>query len=94
MSECFLAYEHDISCKCDNCDWEGLSQDTVIIHDIQERIDPGCITPVGECPECGALAYYRDETAPNHTVQKMLWDLRNQMVRLRSELEARLSPHH
>jgi hypothetical protein len=44
-------------CYCGNCDWRGSFDGTKIIHDFEERIDPGAEVPAGECPECGALAY-------------------------------------
>jgi len=61
---------------CDNCDWEGGDDDLDMISDIEERIDPGCIVPAGQCPECGALAYYKNEDAPSWTAQAQLFQLR------------------
>lgn len=48
-------------CACDNCNWAGTIAD--ILCDLEhtpnlgERLDVGGEVPVGECPECGALAY-------------------------------------
>lgn len=47
----------DTPCRCDNCDWRGPAADLDVIEDAQERLDPGCEVPAGECPDCGALAY-------------------------------------
>lgn len=53
-------------CSCDNCDWQGaesmLSADTASTPDLAARLDAGGVVPAGECPVCGALAYYDDET--------------------------------
>ena len=62
--------------KCDNCDWEGHEEglgdrDIWGIADLCERLDPGGVTPVGECPAklddpniwpytCRSLVYYSD----------------------------------
>ena len=49
------------TCACDNCNWTGTIAD--ILCDLEhtpnlcERLDVGGEMPVGECPECGALAY-------------------------------------
>jgi len=48
-------------CKCDACGWQGdesqLRCEFGDIEDLYERLDPDGIVPVGECPECGSLAY-------------------------------------
>ena len=72
MSNCKPETEDGIKCRCDNCDWTGLSQELEDIVDIQERINAGCIVPAGECPCCNALAYYADEAAPSWTAQHRL----------------------
>lgn len=50
-----------MKCKCDNCDWEGeqeqLGCQLADIPDLEDRIEPGCEVPAGECPKCGCLAY-------------------------------------
>lgn len=44
--------------RCDNCGWVGPKDQTRNpIPDLAERLDPGGPMPVGECPQCGALAY-------------------------------------
>lgn len=49
------------SCWCENCEWRGQANQTRFpIPDLWERIEPGGEVPVGECPECGALAYLDD----------------------------------
>lgn len=60
MTECFIQIEDDDApVRCDNCGWEGVASDLEMVNDIQERINAGCETPAGQCPEddCGALAY-------------------------------------
>ena len=57
MSECYLEVADNALCHCGDCDWTGSGKELDMIHDIQERIDPGSIVPAGECPDCGALAY-------------------------------------
>lgn len=53
--------EDDRPCHCASCDWKGkeleLGKALCEINHLWERLEPGEITPVGECPECGALAY-------------------------------------
>lgn len=73
MTQCYLTPERDdIPCRCDNCDAADLKAgDLEMITDIQERLDPGCIVPAGQCPHCGALAYYQDEHAPGWTAQSI-----------------------
>jgi hypothetical protein len=51
----------DRPCHCGNCG--GLFMERQLrcnleeIPDLGQRLDPGGEVPVGECPECGALAY-------------------------------------
>lgn len=51
--------------ECDNCDWEGPEEKLACamadMADFFERITPGCPVPSGDCPECGACCYPRDE---------------------------------
>lgn len=53
--------EDQADCYCGNCEWTGTVQDLGKslhqIHKLASRLDPGYETPVGECGECGALAY-------------------------------------
>ncbi len=42
---------------CGNCDWRGIAKQTGSIADAQERLDPGSVVPVGECPKCRSLTY-------------------------------------
>lgn len=58
--------------ECSNCDWKGREDECDdYIPDLQERIEPGMIVPVGVCPAihtdsrdgdypCGSLVYYSD----------------------------------
>ncbi len=64
MSEFYMTGEEDDrQARCDNCDWKGLARDTRAISDLHERIEPGGEVPVGECPECRALAYLANDDA-------------------------------
>lgn len=52
-----------VGCGC--CDWigleDGLDRDGIYgIDNLYDRLDPGSIVPVGECPECDSLVYYND----------------------------------
>ena len=64
MTQCYIAIEPDRAVQCGNCEWTGTGGDLDMVTDIQERIDPGCVVPAGQCPECGALAYITDEPKP------------------------------
>lgn len=46
---------------CGNCNWTGPAGVLEDICDAQDRLEPGCPIPAGECPACGALAYPVDE---------------------------------
>ena len=43
---------------CQNCGWKGPVDDTKELRDVFDRVHPGDVMPVGECPEpgCGAAA--------------------------------------
>lgn len=45
---------------CQNCEWAGELWQVKGILDISERVAPGEAMPVGECPECGALAHFAE----------------------------------
>ncbi len=44
---------------CQNCDWEGDPSKTKPVKDLEERVAPGEILPVGECPRCGAVCHLK-----------------------------------
>lgn len=55
-------------CTCGNCDWSGTEKDIEVpatfeldrdqyANDLHDRLSAGAEVPVGDCPECGALAY-------------------------------------
>jgi hypothetical protein len=50
-------------CCCDNCTWQGTTEEANPIRDLWQRVDPGGEVPVGECPKCGALAYLDDDAS-------------------------------
>lgn len=49
---------------CADCDWTGPESACPPLPDdsILERVGPGEIMPAGECPECGAVCHYPDNT--------------------------------
>jgi hypothetical protein len=49
---------------CENCDWRGQPDDLQPVCDLLERVAPGEPMPAGQCPDCGALAHYLDDTPP------------------------------
>lgn len=69
MTQCYLNAD-PIPCICDDCQTITRGDRLDMITDIQERIDPGCIVPAGQCPNCGALAYYQNP--PSWTSQQTL----------------------
>lgn len=83
MSELYIQVD-DTSARftCDCCGWNGSHDDLdERIPDAEERLNAGCIAPAGACPDCGALAYYTDETAPRWTAQGEMRELRADPVR-------------
>lgn len=75
MTQSYLAADDITPCKCDNCGETYPSAAALNpISDIDQRLDPGSIVPAGECPSCGALAYYDDEHAPEWSAQRRLHD--------------------
>jgi len=64
MSEFYPNGSHlldDTPVCCGNCDWQGTLGEVGGIQDPGERLEVGGTVPAGECPECGALAYLKDE---------------------------------
>jgi len=58
----FLDIDPDTDCICHNCGWVGpFNECNSLIKDADRRIVPGEICPAGECPECGALVYVREQ---------------------------------
>jgi hypothetical protein len=55
-------------CQCLNCMWNGGETELNPIKDFHSRVEAGDTTvPAGECPECGCLAYLKDdETEQKH----------------------------
>lgn len=47
--------------RCEDCQWIGRESAVRPIRHFHERVRAGDICPVGECPECGALAQYCPE---------------------------------
>ncbi len=47
---------------CQNCEWTGPANKTEAVSDLSQRVEVGEPMPTGECPECGALCQYDDES--------------------------------
>jgi len=71
--------------SCDNCEWRGSTDDLDMITDAEQRLEPGYITPAGQCPECGALAYLTDKTAPKHSPQFRLYMLEKEQQQKKAD---------
>jgi len=89
MTECFIQHEDDgAKCRCDNCGTEYRADELEMISDIQERINPGCEVPAGQCPdeECGALCYLAEPPE---------WTLSGRFEKMNgfAEQVARMSPY-
>lgn len=56
---------------CDNCDFTTDTDENFKslyeVDSLAERLDPGCVVPAGECPECGAFVYIEDQERCEHT---------------------------
>jgi hypothetical protein len=42
---------------CQNCDWQGHTDDLDPINDVDERTSEGDTVWAGDCPECGAMCF-------------------------------------
>jgi len=49
---------------CDNCQGVYATDEIKPVKDLEQRIEPGCMVPSGECPKCGALCYPKDAVVP------------------------------
>jgi hypothetical protein len=61
-------------CDCQNCDWTGtvsqLGRQIKQIPNFFERVSEGELCPVGECPNCSALAHLIE--IPEQTIRIVL----------------------
>ncbi len=48
------------SAECQNCDWRGDPAECRPLQDVLDRVDPGEVMPIGECPECGCVCHFSD----------------------------------
>lgn len=80
-----------MKCECDNCGWSGDHSKLDDCGDLAERL--GCyaeesgggitLLPIGECPECGALAYNEEQAKIWDAVQKVIWpDQKGALVKI------------
>ena len=77
MTELYLNYDvpETERARCADCGWQGLAKNCDMVVDAQERLDPGCTVPAGQCPECRALAYLVEEPPKSRRWYVcMLWD--------------------
>lgn len=88
MTTMYVDVDPGRTCQCNNCDWQGKSEDLQPVADVQDRVEAGCLMPAGECPECGALAYYADNAAPEWTADATLAKLRKALVAFCETVEA------
>lgn len=56
---------------CQNCDWQGESEELHYIENMQERVAPGELAPEGQCPLCGALVAVADEAVPDYVLEQV-----------------------
>lgn len=54
--------------RCDNCSWTGLCRETEAVG--RTILCAGCPSPVGRCPECGALSYPFSSWVPPRALEQ------------------------
>lgn len=51
----------NVKVRCDCCEWTGTEAQIDVlladVPDLNQRIAPGEVVPIGECPECHALVH-------------------------------------
>lgn len=52
-----------VAANCQNCNWQGHSEDLDPIKDVAERTEEGDTVWAGDCPKCGAMAFTVAEIA-------------------------------
>lgn len=74
---------------CQDCGWKGPVEDTRELRDVFDRVHPGDVMPVGECPEpgCGAAAML-DQDNRDDSLRPALVALMHGLHRLRESLPA------
>lgn len=58
--------------RCEDCDWQGPSDEMAPIKHLEQRITPGELMAVGQCPKCGALISVPDEDIPGYTIDAVI----------------------
>ena len=62
--------------KCGSCDWEGLESEVFQrlynCENLFERLDPGSVVPVGECPYLHEDEDWEENESPRRTVCRSL----------------------
>lgn len=97
MTRVVMQADAGVPVACSDCDWEGTSDDidteemqnegeALGISGFDDRVAPGEICPVGECPECGSLVHYKDESAPEYCNQRRLYEAQKENEALRNAL--------
>jgi hypothetical protein len=43
--------------ECNNCEWTGGVDELDECADLLQRLEPGDIFPMGDCPKCGAFCH-------------------------------------
>lgn len=55
--------------KCEDCKWSGSANELDLIDYVEERVNPGELMPLGECPQCSCLIDVADDDVPNYTLE-------------------------
>ncbi|MDA5627815.1 MULTISPECIES: hypothetical protein [Agrobacterium] len=76
MTQTYLQPDLGVPCTCDGCGETTMSDELEMVTDVEERVNPGYLCPAGQCPHCGALAYYAEGSIPEYTAQLELKKLR------------------
>lgn len=87
MSQVYMQPEDGKKCICGDCGHKFMADNADPISDFEERVSPGEITPVGVCPECGALAHYDDDSAPEWSAQSVMHQQKEQIDRQQAVLD-------
>lgn len=77
MAQTLLQADSGVPCTCDACGETSVSDDLDMVTDFEERVSPGFLCPAGQCPHCGSLAYYAEDSIPQYTAQLELKRLRD-----------------
>lgn len=63
--------DRDLLAECQNCDWRGDPAECRQLRDVFDRVDPGEVMPVGECPECNCACHYNGRVTVTFTTEEL-----------------------